>query len=215
MSLLLLCRRALTGESSRLVSAINYATSTRSFASQVTGLNEAKKQDEPLASSTRFASFSTQSEIEKTPLTGRLLDQFGPTPSGSAAAEASGETTDSPIGVAEDSTRDVVKLILLAVENCKPLMKVTGVKSGTKINYIPKFVTPGESRSLAIRWIVEATHKRRAQTKAKISECLALELLLASKKEGQARQKRDDIHKLALENKGNIGGAVRAGKKKK
>lgn len=39
-----------------------------------------------------------------------------------------------------------------------------------------------------------------------MAECLALELLLAYRKEGAARQKRDDLHKLALENKANVAG---------
>jgi len=39
-----------------------------------------------------------------------------------------------------------------------------------------------------------------------MAECLALEILLAYKKEGSARQKRDELHKLALENKANVAG---------
>lgn len=39
-----------------------------------------------------------------------------------------------------------------------------------------------------------------------MAECLAMELLLAFRKEGSARLKRDELHSKALENKNNVGG---------
>ena len=66
-----------------------------------------------------------------------------------------------------------------------------------------KVVRPAEQRSLAVRWILAAAAKRKDKSKGRMSECLALELLLAYQKKGDARQKRDDLHKLALENKAN------------
>lgn len=57
------------------------------------------------------------------------------------------------------------------------------------------------------RWIVNAAHQRKESSpKTSMAECLALELLMAYRKEGAARQKRDDLHKLALENKANVAG---------
>lgn len=54
---------------------------------------------------------------------------------------------------------------------------------------------------------MDAAHKRKDNSKgASMAECLALELLLAYRKEGAARQKRDDLHKVALENKSNVAG---------
>ena len=54
---------------------------------------------------------------------------------------------------------------------------------------------------------MNAAHQRKETSpSSSMAECLALELLLAYKKEGGARQKRDDLHKLALENKSNVAG---------
>lgn len=69
------------------------------------------------------------------------------------------------------------------------------------------------ARSLCIanyppcRWIINAANKRKQSSKAtSMAECLALELLLAYRKEGSARAKRDEMHKTALENKSNVSG---------
>ena len=41
---------------------------------------------------------------------------------------------------------------------------------------------------------MEAANKRRESSHAPMAECLALELLLAFRKEGSARQKRERMH---------------------
>jgi ribosomal protein S7 len=54
---------------------------------------------------------------------------------------------------------------------------------------------------------MHAVQQRKKSTpRSSMAECLALELLMAYKKEGSARQKRDDLHKLALEHKANVAG---------
>lgn len=65
----------------------------------------------------------------------------------------------------------------------------------------------------ARRWIVEAALKRQEATQHKgrkglsLSECLATELLMAAEKKGFARARRDEMHKIAADNKGNLRGA--------
>ena len=46
--------------------------------------------------------------------------------------------------------------------------------------------------------------KRQKNSKLDFATCLADEILDASKKVGQARQKRDDLHRLALSNRAYI-----------
>ena len=90
----------------------------------------------------------------------------------------------------------------MAVENCKPVMKVQSIKASTRVVHVPKVVLPGEQRSLAVRWIIEAANKRKESTKGiSMAQCLAEEILLAYRKEGSAREKRDSQHTLAIENK--------------
>mmetsp|Transcript_24596 Transcript_24596/g.53731 ORF Transcript_24596/g.53731 Transcript_24596/m.53731 type:complete len:222 (-) Transcript_24596:271-936(-) len=157
-------------------------------------------------------------ELRQASPSGRLLDllaqqsrETSPT-SPSKPSLQTGVSTSQQAAPEADLT-DVTRIILQAVENCKPLMKVQPVKSGTKIMYVPKVVKPGEQRSLAIRWIVQAANKRRdsapkEKKKPSLAECLALELLLAYRKQGDARKKRDDMHLQALDNRSNVAGVV-------
>jgi len=95
-------------------------------------------------------------------------------------------------------------VVLRAVENCKPLMKLSQIKTGSKVSYVPIIITPAEQRSLALRWILEAARKRKQAAKLKttsLADCLAAELMLAAQCRGAAREKRDALHKLALENR--------------
>jgi small subunit ribosomal protein S7 len=57
---------------------------------------------------------------------------------------------------------------------------------------------------LALHWLVKAADSRAKGSSAGYAQCLALELLLAYQKKGAARQKRDDLHKLALQNRANV-----------
>ncbi len=84
-------------------------------------------------------------------------------------------------------------------------LQINVIKSGQKVTNVPRIISADEQRSLAIRWILEAARKRSDASKDKgIDECLAEELLAAYRQQGGARAKRDDLHKVALENKGNV-----------
>lgn len=103
--------------------------------------------------------------------------------------------------------KDVVKLILTAVENVKPFFSVRSGFSGAgggKVLTIPAVMHPRRQRSVAVRWIVDAARNRSKKTGFPLHRSLALELLLASQKRGSAREKRDQTHTLALQNKANI-----------
>ncbi len=149
-----------------------------------------------------------QEALKKASPSGRLLDLFGQGSQGESAATAQpgGASTQASAGPAPtaEEERDAVKIILQAVENCKPLVKVFPVRTGSKITHVPKVVSPREQRSLAVRWILDATRRRKESSRGSMAECLALELLLAYRKQGTARGKRDDMHKVALDNRANI-----------
>lgn len=99
---------------------------------------------------------------------------------------------------------DVVQIILQAVENVKPFLTVKSQKVAAKVAFVPGTLAPAQQQSLAIRWLLQAAAARKKSSKADFHECLALELLLAYQKKGGARQKRDDVHKLALQHRANI-----------
>lgn len=99
---------------------------------------------------------------------------------------------------------DAVRIALQGIENVKPMLKVMPNKTKTQIQWVPGAITNREARSLAIRWIYAAARSRQRKSKGKMHECLALELLLAYQKKGSARQKRDEMHRMALLNRPNV-----------
>ena len=54
------------------------------------------------------------------------------------------------------------------------------------------------SQTLALRWILDASRKRKNKT---MSEKLFYELMDASQRKGSAIKKREDTHKMAESNK--------------
>ena len=177
------------------------------------------QQDGTVAARARAARPKAESlsdALRKASPTGKLLDAFGSTLTqeqlrdqverprrGEAAAEAAAQGPVLPQLEGPES-RDAAHVVMQAVENCKPLMKVQATKTGTKVVYVPRPIQPHQSTNFAVKWILQAAEKRRAASKAKMHECLALELLLAYQKKGSARAKRDELHKLALDNRANV-----------
>jgi len=138
-------------------------------------------------------------QLKKASPTGKLLDLLN-TDSTATVSTSNSLREDS----SEKELKDVIELILQSVDNVKPLMNVDGAKAGTKIVYTPVPLIPRKQTQLAIKWIIEATEKRCIATKKPIHECLATEILLAYQKKGAARLKRDELHKLAMDNRANI-----------
>ena len=86
----------------------------------------------------------------------------------------------------------------LAIKNSSPLIEVRSRRIGGANYQVPREVRKERQQALAIRWIISAA---RSQKGRPIAECLADELILASKNEGAAVKKRTDTHKMAESNK--------------
>ncbi|GLC43590.1 hypothetical protein PLESTM_001493100 [Pleodorina starrii] len=146
--------------------------------------------------------------------TGRLLDLFAPPgrrpgPGGEAAATAAAAAASAAAAATADTAAadaDVVRVVMRAIENCKPLMKIQQNKAGNKVLLVPKPLDPAQSTNFAIKWIVQAAAKRRegGRGRVRMADCLAAELLLAYQRKGSARARRDEVHKLALDNRANV-----------
>ena len=63
---------------------------------------------------------------------------------------------------------------------------------------VPVEVKPKRAQALALRWIMDATRKRKNKTMA---EKLYAEIMDASQNKGSAIKKREDTHKMAESNK--------------
>ena len=85
-----------------------------------------------------------------------------------------------------------------AVDNAKPRLEVKGRRVGGATYQVPVEVKSKRAQALALRWIMEATRKRKNKTMA---EKLYAEILDASQNKGSAIKKREDTHKMAEANK--------------
>jgi len=86
----------------------------------------------------------------------------------------------------------------LAMKNAGPLMEVRSKRIGGANYQVPKEVRPERRLALAMRWIRDAARKNKGRP---MYLKLADELIAASKNEGSAIKKKENIHKMAESNK--------------
>ena len=85
-----------------------------------------------------------------------------------------------------------------AINNVRPTVEVRSRRVGGATYQVPVEVKSKRSQALALRWIMDATRKRKNKTMA---EKLYAEILDASQNKGSAIKKREDTHKMAESNK--------------
>ena len=85
-----------------------------------------------------------------------------------------------------------------AINNIKPTVEVRSRRVGGATYQVPVEVKSNRSQALALRWLLDASRKRKNKTMA---EKLFFELMDASQKKGSAVKKREDTHKMAESNK--------------
>ena len=97
-----------------------------------------------------------------------------------------------------DDTADALAVFETALSNAAPTVEVRSRRVGGANYQVPKEVRPERRRSLAIRWIIAAARSGKGRPMA---IKLADELISASKNEGSAIKKRDDVHRMAEANR--------------
>lgn len=103
--------------------------------------------------------------------------------------------------VAGASGDDALKIFLQAIDNIKPDMEVRSRRIGGAAYQVPSPVRGPRKDSLAIRWLIEAA-KSRSNSEYKIyANKLAAEIVAASKGEGGAVAKRQEMERIAEANK--------------
>ena len=85
-----------------------------------------------------------------------------------------------------------------ALENVAPMMEVRSRRIGGANYQVPREVRPDRRLFLAMNWLIEAARKRSGKS---MSQLLAEEILAASKNEGEAAKKKENMHKMAEANK--------------
>ncbi len=99
--------------------------------------------------------------------------------------------------LAEDK-KEAIKLFEDAIKNVMPRQEVRSRRVGGATYQVPTPLKHERSEALAVRWIVDAA---RAKKGMPIKEKILQELQAASKNEGSAIKKRDDVHRMADANK--------------
>ena len=99
----------------------------------------------------------------------------------------------------KDKTKeDPIKIFNDAVNNIRPNLEVRSRRVGGATYQVPQEVKTKRSHTLALRWLLDATRKRKNKT---MSDKLFNELMDASQRKGAAIKKREDTHKMAESNK--------------
>jgi small subunit ribosomal protein S7 len=100
--------------------------------------------------------------------------------------------------VEEKTGNEPISTLKRAIDNIKPPLEVKSRRVGGASYQVPVEVRPRRANTLAIRWLVDFSRKRREKTMA---ECLAGELMDAANGLGAAIKRRDDMQKMAESNK--------------
>lgn len=91
-----------------------------------------------------------------------------------------------------------IEVLETAIKNVAPQMEVRSRRIGGANYQVPHEVRPERQLALAFRWIIEAAKtKKGAPMRARLAE----ELISASKNEGDAVRKRENVHKMAESNR--------------
>ena len=97
------------------------------------------------------------------------------------------KTNDNPIKIFDE-----------AIANIRPNLEVRSRRVGGATYQVPQEVKSKRSQTLALRWLLQATRKRKNKS---MSDKLFNELMDASQKKGSAIKKREDTHRMAESNK--------------
>ena len=93
---------------------------------------------------------------------------------------------------------DPIKIFNDAIDKIRPNLEVRSRRVGGATYQVQQEVKSKRSQTLALRWLLEASRKRKNKT---MSDKLFNEIMDASQNKGSAIKKREDTHKMAESNK--------------
>jgi small subunit ribosomal protein S7 len=100
--------------------------------------------------------------------------------------------------VGDRTGKDPLPILKKGIDNIKPLLEVRSRRVGGATYQVPVEVQSRRGTTLAIRWLVSFSRRRRERSMA---DRLAGEILEASGGTGAAVKRREDMHKMAEANK--------------
>ena len=101
----------------------------------------------------------------------------------------------------KDFQEDLKKASLLieqAISNVKPFVEVKKVRVAGTTYQVPAILKKDRQNNFALKWILQSAFERHKKNPSEpLEHSLAFEIYEASQKQGQARVKRNELHKLA------------------
>ncbi len=94
--------------------------------------------------------------------------------------------------------KDPMQIFDEAIKNISPALEVKSKRIGGANYQVPREVRGERKLTLAFRWIIEGSRAKKGKPMA---EKLAEEFLAASKNEGTAIKKQQEMHRMAEANK--------------
>ena len=91
-----------------------------------------------------------------------------------------------------------IKVFHDALDNVQPQLEVRSRRVGGATYQVPVEVRPKRSQALALRWLIDASRKRKDKS---MSDKLFSEIFDAYNKKGSSIKKKEDTHKMAESNK--------------
>jgi len=105
------------------------------------------------------------------------------------------------LDIIKEKGEDPMKVFETAINTVGPKTEVKSRRVGGASYQVPMEVRGDRRVALAIRWIVTFANKRPNREFKTFADKLAVELLEASKGQGEAIKKRDVVHRMADANK--------------
>ncbi|MFW6174935.1 MAG: 30S ribosomal protein S7 [Chloroflexota bacterium] len=111
---------------------------------------------------------------------------------------AQGAVYDALDMLERETSRPGLEVFEQAVRNSTPMLEVRPRRVGGATYQVPTEVRPERRVSLSMRWLINAARARRG---APISRRLYTELLEASRGQGAAVRRREELHRMAEANR--------------
>ncbi len=100
--------------------------------------------------------------------------------------------------IEEEAHRPPLEVFQLAVKNATPLVEVKPRRVGGATYQVPTDLRTNRSEALASRWLINGARARKGLP---MRQGLAQELLDASRGEGAAVRRREELHRMAEANR--------------
>ena len=100
--------------------------------------------------------------------------------------------------IQEDSKREPLEVFQQAMKNATPLVEVRPRRVGGATYQVPTELRPKRSQAMAMQWLIRGARARKGMP---MMRGLALELMEASRGEGAAVRRREELHRMAEANR--------------